>query len=406
MEGSIIARLRAMGLTIGRYLPILSKCDARKASWSPWRSRSSRPPSTSAGAGRQRHTGTSGAGDARNPPRPAADCIRHAVQGPRAPGAGRPPREPMGRPARGRLRRPAEGAGSIASRWSARERSQTPQRTHKSRPLPARPRSSRHERLAGRRHSSAPGSTCIPADCPRQPGPGGATRWRTTSGASAKRRSRSTGRLHRSMARCSSACSSGCRRTSAGGCRAVAMTVPSWNEVPSTGARLLGILAILGVVGWGIAIFGYLAWGGEGAWATAGASDVHRPGRRRLRLRWRGDRPRAAVPGSAQRGRRHCRRPRWADGAVRCDGRIPAHAAPPGRLGRHGVGSRSGTHTPALAGNRALGERAANRPAAHRPRGRVEYDAHDRRLPGIDHPLSRFLARDRGVAHPRRTRST
>lgn len=46
---------------------------------------------------------------------------------------------------------------------------------------------------------------------------------------------------------------------------------PELERVPSTGARLLGILAILGVVGWGVALFGYLAWGGEGAWATAGA---------------------------------------------------------------------------------------------------------------------------------------
>ena len=46
---------------------------------------------------------------------------------------------------------------------------------------------------------------------------------------------------------------------------------PELERVPSTGARLLGILAIVGVVGWGIAICGYLAWGGEGAWATAGA---------------------------------------------------------------------------------------------------------------------------------------
>ena len=45
---------------------------------------------------------------------------------------------------------------------------------------------------------------------------------------------------------------------------------PELEREPSTGARILGILAILGVVGWGIALVGYIAWGGEGAWLTAG----------------------------------------------------------------------------------------------------------------------------------------
>jgi hypothetical protein len=44
---------------------------------------------------------------------------------------------------------------------------------------------------------------------------------------------------------------------------------PELEREPSTGARLLGILAILGVVGWGIAIVGYIAWG-EDAWLTQG----------------------------------------------------------------------------------------------------------------------------------------
>jgi hypothetical protein len=45
---------------------------------------------------------------------------------------------------------------------------------------------------------------------------------------------------------------------------------PELEREPSTGARILGLLAILGVVGWGIALVGYIAWGGEQAWLTAG----------------------------------------------------------------------------------------------------------------------------------------
>jgi hypothetical protein len=45
---------------------------------------------------------------------------------------------------------------------------------------------------------------------------------------------------------------------------------PELERVPSTQGRILGILAILGVVGWGIALAGYVVWGGENAWLTAG----------------------------------------------------------------------------------------------------------------------------------------
>jgi len=44
---------------------------------------------------------------------------------------------------------------------------------------------------------------------------------------------------------------------------------PALEREPSTGARLLGTLAILGAVGWGIALVGYIAWG-ENAWLTQG----------------------------------------------------------------------------------------------------------------------------------------
>jgi hypothetical protein len=44
---------------------------------------------------------------------------------------------------------------------------------------------------------------------------------------------------------------------------------PELERHPSAGARVLGILAIVGVVGWGAAIGGYVAWGAD-AWLTAG----------------------------------------------------------------------------------------------------------------------------------------
>ena len=46
---------------------------------------------------------------------------------------------------------------------------------------------------------------------------------------------------------------------------------PVLHREPSTGDRMLGAMAVLGAVGWGIALTGYVVWGGEGAWRTAGA---------------------------------------------------------------------------------------------------------------------------------------
>ena len=45
---------------------------------------------------------------------------------------------------------------------------------------------------------------------------------------------------------------------------------PELERYPSTGARVLGILAILGAGAWGIALVAYVVWNGEGAWLTAG----------------------------------------------------------------------------------------------------------------------------------------
>ena len=45
---------------------------------------------------------------------------------------------------------------------------------------------------------------------------------------------------------------------------------PELEREPSAGTRILGVMAILGAVGWAIAIGGYVVWGPEGAWLTAG----------------------------------------------------------------------------------------------------------------------------------------